>query len=393
MRNPARTSAWSSTSTTRITRSLPDAPRSRRQPAATRKPPPRPRRRPASGPAEQRRPAPACRSARARRRPPAACGAPAVVARPAVERRSRHAVAHLARRPCAGPACLTDVGQRLLHDPVRRQRRRPVGSAAACPSTVRSTGSPAARTCATRLVDLRQARLRRALARPSPSTRSTPSSRRISASACRPVSADRVSACRPAGSASSVVRARRRPGRPSPSRCGRPRRAARGRSGRARAAAATWPAPRARARPRRPLLQILQIAAAGVGVDARDPDRDDEHRGAGEAEEVGIRRDLPEGEEESQLGHQGPLDRPARWTADTTPYMAMSTARLKKRGGTPKSHWPKLTSETIANTVRGRWRCQSSGTLSSSPSPRNPGNPRPEPPQGALSSTVTSHMF
>ena len=170
--SPPRTSAWSSARSTRITAAAAAAWRGRR----SRRPGPRRLR------ARRHRPAPAraCRPGRARRRPRGAVGAAAVVAdasssasRPSVERTSAAAPGRV----------LAHVRERLLHDPVGREvEARRAALAARRPDSQldrqRRRRAPARR--ARRAAP--SAGLRCELL-PSSLLRSTPSSRRISASA------------------------------------------------------------------------------------------------------------------------------------------------------------------------------------------------------------------
>ena len=158
--------------------------------------PPAPSGRSRAGPASRRRRA--ARPRRRRRRPPRAraCRAgprpgragPSARPPPASVTSSSNAVRTAAQRTrrCARPGVLERVGQRLLDDPVGgqlqsgRQRRR------GAPATLELTGRPAVRTCSSSCVDLGRCPAA-APARGSCSSRSTPSSRRISVSAWRPV--------------------------------------------------------------------------------------------------------------------------------------------------------------------------------------------------------------
>ena len=220
IRNPARTSAWSSASSTRIVTGHAGSR------ARTRKPPRRAARRRA--PRRTARPARASRSGRGRRRPPERA-ARAPVVRDLDLARARLRVADADRCACAGARVPDRVGQGLLDDPVGGRGPRRAAAAAARPRA----GAPAepGRADAGRQVrQPRQARLRLCVGlavarcggcRPS--------------AACRPgvpgPALDRAQrATGPVGLLRGDAAAERPPAARSRSACGRPRRAARGRS-------------------------------------------------------------------------------------------------------------------------------------------------------------------
>ena len=241
IRKPARISAWSSTSSTRMLMPAPAvgwgaarAPRSRR---------------PARGPPAR---APVHRGALAHADEAVAAAGVAqlvVVARAlAVVLDAQHDLVRLVRDRHAGARArrvLERVGERLLDDPVRRQvdpggqldrRRRSRAAPRAGPP--RARGAPARRRA-------------RCSARPravAPSPRRTgPNRCRISASASRPVRS--ISDGRLHGALRVLLEHLRAPppGPPSRSGCARARRAARARSGCARARWRAARPPRARA--------------------------------------------------------------------------------------------------------------------------------------------------
>ena len=180
MRNPVRTSAWSSTSRTRIvtgpalgrsgsaaqTRNPPDGPRPGVHVAAEHGD--------AFGDAAQ-----PVAVGRAARRPPA----PSSVTSSS-SRSGRNSSRATALTPA--PACLSGVGQRLLHDPVGgqvdagRQRHR-------LAVDLKVTGVPAARTRSTSSGSASTPGCGASCGSSAGSARTTPSRRRISVSDARPV--------------------------------------------------------------------------------------------------------------------------------------------------------------------------------------------------------------
>ena len=174
---PLRTSAWSSATTTRIV--IACARRSGSTCASTRKPPPGAR---TGGElaAPDARPARACRRrpwpGRRRRWPP-----PRPRPSSTTSTRSRAGLVANGHVDRGRPGVLDHVGQRLLHDPVGRQLdaggHRPSPSPSTC-SVDRHAGAPARRRRA-RSRSAEPGRRRGATARRR-SSRSTPSSRRIS---------------------------------------------------------------------------------------------------------------------------------------------------------------------------------------------------------------------
>ena len=132
----------------------------------------------------------------------------------------------------AAPRVLDRVGQRLLHDAVGGEVV-PAGSGAARPPR-RASPEPGGARALDQSLELAQRRLRRASGRSSPAC-STPSRRRISASASRPVSSMWAAASTRALRVALEDPPRAaRPGRPSPTPSARRRRASRARSGGAR---------------------------------------------------------------------------------------------------------------------------------------------------------------
>ena len=242
MRKPVRSSGWSSASRTRDHAApRPSARRACDAPAAVRA-----RARPRA--CRRRRPrARACRSGPAR--PVGARGARrrAVVGDLDLDAVGVVAQADAARvRPA--PACLSVLVSASWTMPVDGQLA-PAPSAAGRRPTVSSVHRQAGRAdLLEQRVELRQPGLGRA-ARPSPSSsRRTPSSRRISVSAWRPVRDTVLHRRRGALGSRSAASRRRRPARSSPTGCGRRCRASRARCGRARRRRRAGPAGRARAR-------------------------------------------------------------------------------------------------------------------------------------------------
>ena len=141
---------------------------------------------------------------------------------------------------------LERVGQRLLHDPVDRELQRPGSAAPALPVRVSRDRQPARAHVLDQRVELLQPGLRaRAACRWS--SRSTPSSRRISSSACGPVR-DTALIARSARPDRRRQLRRRRRARSSPTGCAPRCRASRARSAPVRRPRRAGPAGRARAR-------------------------------------------------------------------------------------------------------------------------------------------------